>query len=198
MNSRPNKSFHHGNLRAALLESALNLLDEGGVNAVTIRATARNAGVSHAAPINHFRDRKALLTALAESSFIELSDAITKGLSKQGSNFSNRIKAFSDAIVNYGINNPNRYRLLWTREAHDSNNKSLNDTMDLIYAQLINEITGSVETNKFDTDTFAIALWSLCHGYVSLRIDGNIEQGVDSITGQTRHHAIIDSYFNKT
>ncbi len=55
--------YHHGDLRRALLAAALALLDEGGVEAVTIRAVARRTGVTHAAPANHFRGREARRTA---------------------------------------------------------------------------------------------------------------------------------------
>ncbi|MBL4791169.1 MAG: helix-turn-helix transcriptional regulator [Kordiimonadaceae bacterium] len=56
-------SFHHGDLKRTLFSVAVSLLDQHGVSGVTIRAVARSAGVSHGAPVNHYKDRRALLTA---------------------------------------------------------------------------------------------------------------------------------------
>ena len=69
MANQKRQSFHHGNLREALLQASLSLLDSGGPEGVTIRAVARETGVSHAAPVNHFKDREALLTGLAVQLF---------------------------------------------------------------------------------------------------------------------------------
>ena len=77
------RTFHHGNLRQALLEAALDLLDAEGTAGVTIRAAAAKAGVSHAAPANHFKDRKALLTAVAKTQFELISERINSGLASR-------------------------------------------------------------------------------------------------------------------
>ena len=61
------KPYHHGDLRAALLTAAEAELAERGVEAFSLRSVAKRAGVSHAAPYRHFKDREALLSALAES-----------------------------------------------------------------------------------------------------------------------------------
>jgi len=62
--------YHHGTLRTALLEAAEAILDRDGIGALTLRAAAREAGVSHAAPTHHFGDLSGLLTALAASGFV--------------------------------------------------------------------------------------------------------------------------------
>jgi AcrR family transcriptional regulator len=68
--------FHHGNLRAELLERAQAVLRERGVDRLSLRELARDAGVSHGAPRSHFSDRDALLEALAERGFDQLAKAI--------------------------------------------------------------------------------------------------------------------------
>jgi AcrR family transcriptional regulator len=65
-------AYHHGDLRRALLAASLDLVDEGGIGALSLREVARKAGVSHNAPYHHFRDRGSLLAALAEEGFAEL------------------------------------------------------------------------------------------------------------------------------
>lgn len=73
MDERP---FHHGNLRAVLLDHAVVVLRESGVDGLSLRDLARRAGVSHGAPRTHFLDRQALLDALAEWGFRRLSDEV--------------------------------------------------------------------------------------------------------------------------
>ncbi|KIF03038.1 transcriptional regulator, partial [Streptomyces sp. RSD-27] len=68
--------YHHGNLRAALLERAETVLTESGADGLSLRALARDLGVSHAAPSRHFRDRRALLDALAVSGFHRLNERL--------------------------------------------------------------------------------------------------------------------------
>jgi AcrR family transcriptional regulator len=78
------KPFHHGNLRAVLLEQAEVMLREGGVDGLSLRELARQAGVSHGAPRSHFIDRQALLDALAEKGFNRLTDNLRAALRTRG------------------------------------------------------------------------------------------------------------------
>lgn len=72
MSTSDRRSYHHGDLRAALLRSALDLLDADGADALSLRAVARHAGVSANAPYRHYQDKEALLAALAAHGFTEL------------------------------------------------------------------------------------------------------------------------------
>ncbi len=73
------RSYHHGDLRAALLASAAALIEERGIDAFSLREVARRAGVSPAAPSHHFGDARGLLTALAAQAFLDLGDALEAG-----------------------------------------------------------------------------------------------------------------------
>ncbi|MFJ5881945.1 TetR/AcrR family transcriptional regulator [Kitasatospora cineracea] len=78
----PHRPFHHGNLRAALLEQAEAVLRERGLDALSLRELAREAGVSHGAPRSHFPDRGALLDALAERGFLRLDEEIRQAAAR--------------------------------------------------------------------------------------------------------------------
>ncbi|MCJ1712855.1 TetR/AcrR family transcriptional regulator [Curtobacterium sp. VKM Ac-2922] len=77
MSTRP---FHHGNLRAVLLDEAEEVLRQDGVDGISLRDLARRAGVSHGAPRSHFPDRQALLDALAERGFVRLTALVERAL----------------------------------------------------------------------------------------------------------------------
>ncbi len=105
-------NYHHGNLRAALLEAAGKLLEQGGPAALSLRAVARQLGVSHNAPYRHFATREDLLAALATEGFHALSQAMAK---------TRRAAGLEDDIVNwmglayidFALKHPARYRLMF-------------------------------------------------------------------------------------
>ncbi len=188
------KTYHHGNLREVLLNAALEILDSSGVEAVSIRAIARMANVSHAAPANHFADRRALLTAISVLIFKQLATTIDTALASGPAARKKRIKVFADSLLEFGLNYPHRYKLMWRRDLLDDDDLELQQTMDGIYAALLAELSSNSFPSNYSSDTFAIALWSLVHGYVSMRLDGNFEARQDEISGQPRHHAMLDLF----
>ena len=184
--------YHHGNLRQALLSAALELLDDAGVEGVTIRAVARRAGVAHSAPANHFRDRRALLTCLAAGIFSELAAEIQQSLTSKRLTGPARVRRFADVLLAFGLRHPHRYRLLWRRDLLDDSDAALQAPMDLIYDSLVKELEACDSTHPESPHTQAVALWSLMHGYVSMRLDGNLRAKKDELTGRARERAIID------
>jgi AcrR family transcriptional regulator len=96
------KPFHHGNLRAVLLEQAEAMLRESGVDALSLRELARQAGVSHGAPRSHFIDRRALLDALAEQGFNRLADNLRSQLRTQGT-LEERARRVGRAYVDFAV-----------------------------------------------------------------------------------------------
>jgi AcrR family transcriptional regulator len=98
MASRP---YHHGNLRAALLEQAEHTLREQGVDGLSLRELARQSGVSHAAPRRHFADRQALLDALAESGWRRLGAEVRSAAQRAGTDYEARLRAAGKAYVRF-------------------------------------------------------------------------------------------------
>lgn len=189
-------TYHHGNLRDALLDAAFELLDQDGVDGVTIRAVARSLGVAHSAPANHFKTRKDLLTALATRSFEQLTSAIQNGLQQGLEDRRERLKVFADTVIAYGLNHPNRYRLLWRRDCLAVDDPDLLAQMDALYEPLIHLFEQSDQKEQRSAETSGIALWSMVHGYVSLRLDGNLVPLNDEVSGEPRERAIIDALFD--
>jgi AcrR family transcriptional regulator len=188
------KPFHHGDLKRVLFDAALALLDEHGAGGVTIRAVAKAAGVSHGAPVNHYKDRRALLTALAKAQFDTLLTEIVTRLADLNDESGSGIEIFASAMMDFGFRYPNRYRLLWRADLIDHAEPELLEIMDGIYDRLCAEFSKAVPTRKFDKDTYAVALWSMVHGYVDMRLSGMFEPLNDSISGAPRGEAIIDMF----
>ncbi|WP_299576412.1 TetR/AcrR family transcriptional regulator [uncultured Williamsia sp.] len=114
MGSAADKPFHHGNLRAVLLDRAHEVIRSGGVDALSLRELARDAGVSHAAPRRHFRDRHALVNALAERGFElmtrRMSDAATAHPDHR-----DRFRALAEVFVDFAATEPALLDLMFTK-----------------------------------------------------------------------------------
>ena len=113
MTERP---FHHGNLRAVLLDEAVAVLRESGVDGLSIRDLARRAGVSHGAPRSHFVDRQALLDALAELGFDRLAAAVRQALAGHGSR-SDRFNRVARAYVDFAVQDAALMELMFQAKA---------------------------------------------------------------------------------
>lgn len=184
---------HHGALKAALVEAGLELLDSDGVEAVTIRAVARKVGVSHAAPINHFPDRRALLTAIATHCFMELKREIADTESLRRPTPHEQIFALIDAFYAYGLAKPNRYRLMWRQDRLDAADPALKRLTDDVFDLVARSLKGFGDPPRISAMSRIVAVCSAIHGYVLLRIDGNFDSHVDERTGRPRHHAIVEA-----
>lgn len=185
--------YHHGNLRSALLSAALETLDERGCEAVTIRSVARDAGVSHAAPANHFEDRRALLTALAASIFAGLRDDIELRLEDASLSATGRLAVFARCLYGLGLDYPYRYELLWRHDLIDRDSPMLTEVMDGIYERLVAELRSAANSSvDRDYETPATALWSLTHGYVSMRHNGVFVEKRDASNGRKRFETMLD------
>lgn len=191
-----NSTYHHGNLREEIVKVAFQLLDNEGVEALGIRKIARMLEVAHSAPANHFKNKQALLTALATESFQNLVSVIEKKIPREKDSIKKTIHYFCDTILEFGLSYPNRYKLLWRREYADNQNTELDEAMEKIYAQLTSILRIYAQNKHIDVESQAIALWSLIHGYVLLRLDGNLSQGFDEVTGIKRQTAIVDVFIS--
>ncbi|BAJ31089.1 MULTISPECIES: TetR/AcrR family transcriptional regulator [Kitasatospora] len=110
--------YHHGDLRAALLAQAELALQEHGPDALSLRELARALEVSHAAPSRHFRDKRALLDALALTGIQRISAAARERLAAAGPGFDARIRAFAGAYVDFAAERPAMLELTFIRK-HD-------------------------------------------------------------------------------
>ncbi|MCW8086812.1 TetR/AcrR family transcriptional regulator [Sabulicella glaciei] len=154
------KPYHHGDLRAALLDAADSLLDAGGDGAVSLREAARIAGVSPTAAYRHFADKEALLAALAARHFAQFGAALgAAGLDAQGI-----------AYVRFALARPGRFRLMFgpllsRAKAHPELLAASQAAFDAL-----TRIAGGREA--------AIRAWALVHGLSHLLLDGALADDV--------------------
>ena len=115
----PDQPFHHGNLRAVLLDEAEETLRESGAEGLSLRELARRAGVSHGAPRSHFVDRQALLDALAERGFARLADEVLAAMAGEQDDFTGRLHAVASAYVRFAVTDAALMELMFAAKNAD-------------------------------------------------------------------------------
>jgi len=175
--STSNQSYHHGALKAALLDAADALLDEGGVEAVSLREAARRAGVSAMAPYRHFVDKEALLAALATRGFRAFAAALRDATQNSGDGFA----AMGRAYVRFALARPGRFRLMFGSGIGErARHPDLCAAGEIASRQLLAAVKASGRAGA-DPQTAAIRAWSMVHGLSHLLLDGMLP-GVDAET----------------
>lgn len=169
------KSYHHGNLRAELLDTALKQLHEVGVETLSLRALARNVGVSQTAPYRHFADKNELLAALATRGYQDLLSALRLAGEETDDCPRQRLIAFAHAYVEYATNNPDLFKLMFGPTLQPTEKyPELRDASRQTYG-LVQEILGhGIERGIFrdqDIAYLANAAWAGIHGLATLRVD---------------------------
>ena len=167
-------AYHHGDLREALVEGALGILREEGLEALTLRAVARRVGVSQAAPYRHFTDRRALVAAVAERGFERLQQTMLQRMREaQGRG---GLKMVALAYVQFGLANPAQYRVMFGPEvARTDDLPALRETARGVLgfvAEGIGQLQGAGLVGEGDPWKMAVATWATLHGLVMLTLDG--------------------------
>lgn len=174
----PKRTYHHGDLRRALLDAALHILDEEGVHALTLREVARRVGVTQAAPYHHFADKEAILAALAEEGFVELLDAMVRARDGAGPRASARLKAMGIGYVDFAVKHPAHFRIMFVKLVDIPRYPSLHTAADAAFHALLDSI---VEAQKYgvarsgDPMELALLAWSTVHGLSMLWIERAIQ-----------------------
>ena len=168
--SAGDKPYHHGNLRQALIEAALDILERGSTS-LTIRAAAKAAGVSHTAPYNHFADKEALLAAVAIRGFETLEAEVEAARTQAGPDPGAQLAATGEAYVVFAADHPALFRLMFgPRQADDA----VRAAGLSAFGALVGVVQDGMEAGAFragDARATAFTAWSLVHGMAQLAID---------------------------
>src|SRR5205085_4977995 len=113
------RAYHHGNLRQALLEAALELAQRHGPERVSVREAARLVGVSPGAPFRHFPNRRALMTALAEEAGERLRIEVRKSMGARRGSPLQRLRALGGGYLQWALRHPSHFKIISAREQID-------------------------------------------------------------------------------
>lgn len=167
MSTSTNAPYHHGNLRQALLEAALIILQKDGASGLGLRDLARAVGVSPAAPYRHFDSRAALLEALAVTGFQRFSAAME---AVAETNPADPMAAMGKTYVLFALENANLFRLMFSSDLKKDGRPGLRMAADAAFDTLRHVVGGDIKVGRIK----ALAAWAKIHGLAILLLDGQI------------------------
>lgn len=198
--------YHHGDLHDALLAAAERVLERDGLAGLTLRAVAREAGVSHAAPTHHFGDLTGLLSELAAIGFRRFNAAMIAAGETETHPLMKAL-ARAKAYVAYAQARPGMYGLMFRTERLDMSRPSLNEAATASFAGLASAIGagrneklsgGALETLSLDQAAAIARAWSLVHGFTMLLLDGRLEDILRRLPEGTGVDQLLDAMLRST
>ncbi len=182
-------AYHHGDLRAALVRAALELLEESGASELSLRGVARRAGVAPSAPYRHYPDRDALLSAVAAVGYRELTEKLATAHPSPST--PDDLAAVAVAYVEFARQRPALFRVMFGGPCDRDSSERAAATA------AVSAYVGAIAERAFpqgDKEALSTAIWALVHGLAFLHLDGKLDSsdpsGVASRV-RTSVHALI-------
>ena len=194
--------YHHGGLRSALLEAAERVLEREGLAGLTLRAVAREAGVSHAAPAHHFADLTGLVSELAAVGFRQFNTAVATA-GAIGNSPLERASARAKAYVAYAQAHPGMYGLMFRTERLDMSRPALCDAANASFAGLAGAIGAtrheqiSEKALSLEQAADIVRAWSLVHGFTMLLLDGRLRDILSRSPKGTDAGVLLDAMLKR-
>ncbi|GGQ49476.1 TetR/AcrR family transcriptional regulator [Couchioplanes azureus] len=166
------RGYHHGDLRAALIQASFELLAEGGLQRFSVAAVARRLGVSSAAPYRHFPDRAHLLGAVSAAAARDLRAAIAAAAAAAGTDPAERLAAAAGAYVRYVAGTGAGVQVIYAAELYDLPDEARREQTRALMTTLIDLATATGSRSYQEAVRLVEATIAVAHGYTSLLADG--------------------------
>jgi AcrR family transcriptional regulator len=166
----PKATYHHGDLRAALVRAAIELLEDSAETELSLRAVARRAGVSPAAPYRHYADREALVSAVAAVGYRELAERLAAAHPSPST--PEQLASVAIAYVQFALERAGLFRIMFGEPCNRD------DDERVAAASAVSAYVRSIAQRTFpqaDAEALATAIWALVHGLAFLYLDGKLD-----------------------
>jgi AcrR family transcriptional regulator len=186
------RAYHHGDLKNALMDTALEQISRNGVRALSLRDVARRTGVSHTASYRHFSSKESLLAAIAEQGFRRLSAAMRAATLPHANDPVAALQASGVAYVEFGVSYPEHLSVMFSVQIAHEDYPGLAETSKEAYALLTSIVHDGLQAGGLrgtDERTITLAAWSIVHGLSQLITGGQL-QAKDMLPVATRELAL--------
>ena len=178
----PVRGYHHGDLKAALVDAVEQVVRERGVGHVSLRAVAREVGVTHAASAHHFENKAGLLTAFATQGYVRLAAAVLAAIDEaQPDDGPSVLEAVGRGYVRFAVANPGRFEVMFRLDVLNADDPDFTAASEGAYSLLVSTVArcqreGFLGSN--DPEVVAVSAWSMVHGLAALWISGRLGERV--------------------
>jgi AcrR family transcriptional regulator len=169
------KTYHHGNLKEALISAGLEILTEKGIEGLSLRSVAKRIGVSHAAPYNHFPDKQALLAAMSTAGHEKFHQTLLETFEKLKNTSPEIIVEIGWAYLQFAQEDPSRFKLMFSGALEEERNHpaymEISGKSITLFEEIIVfcQLKGQLPSGR--VDHLAIKLWSSVHGFATLMLE---------------------------
>jgi AcrR family transcriptional regulator len=179
------RTYHHGDLRRAVLTAALDVIATEGPSALSLRDLARRAGVSHAAPAHHFKDRGGLLTAIATEGYDLLAHSLADApdLRERGVRY-----------VRFAMDHPAHFQVMFQPDLLRPDDPDLLAAKARAAAELRTGVAKKAAPAE-DADLMGIAAWSIAHGFATLLLSQNLDRQLEGRSAEDVFRALTGLTF---
>ncbi|WP_033222872.1 TetR/AcrR family transcriptional regulator [Kitasatospora phosalacinea] len=189
--TRTDAPYHHGDLRAACLRAARELLEEDGGAGLSLRAVARRAGVSATAPYRHYADRDALVSAVAAEGYAELAGHLAAA--HPSPRTPEDLARVAVAYVRFALEHPAMFRVMFAEPCDPTDEERVAATAAV--REYVRDVVHGVFPRS-DAEALSVAVWAVVHGLAFLHLDGKLDASTPEAVSRQVHaavHALLDA-----
>lgn len=175
-------NYHHGDLKNALIKAGVKILAKEGLNGLSLRKVAKQAGVSHAAPYSHFADKQALIAAISTEGFKQLYIQIEEIFKASQNDPSALLVEIAWTYMQFALNEPDRFKLMFSsvlekeKEYPDFVEFSQKNFSQVVEVVRICQFAEILHVGP--PEITAVGVWSAVHGLIMLILEGQIPHSV--------------------
>jgi AcrR family transcriptional regulator len=178
----PSKTYHHGDLKNALIKGGVEILSEEGVGGLSLRKVAQRVGVSHNAPYSHFPDKQSLIAAISTEGFKQLYSDLDAVISSYPDDPKRKVQECAWAYVQFAINNTDTFKIMFSGVLEkEKEYPALVEISYKTFGRVVDMVRGCQEAGLFRSaapELTAVAVWGQIHGIISLVLEGQISRTV--------------------
>jgi AcrR family transcriptional regulator len=168
-------TYHHGNLKEALISASLEILSEKGIEGLSLRKVAKKVGVSHTAPYNHFPDKQALLAAISTAGLAQLHQTLSEKFNKFKGSSENILLEIAWAYLQFALDDPGRFKLMFSGALEEERDHpdylAVSKKNIALFIEIIQYCQEFGQLQVQSVELTAIKLWSSVHGFTNLVLE---------------------------
>ena len=178
----PKAKYHHGDLKNALIAAGIDILSKEGVHALSLRAVAQRAGVSHAAPYAHYADKQALIAAISTEGYRRLYDTLRDVGERYAGDAARQLVEGAWAYVEFALHDPAHFKITFSGAVEKEQEYPAFVEMSQQSFALVVEIVERCQAvgilGAGPPDLLAVSVWGLVHGFISLLLEQQISHTI--------------------
>lgn len=176
------KTYHHGDLKNALIEAGADILAKDGVSGLSLRKVAQKAGVSHTAPYAHFADKQALIAAISTDGYRRLYEALAATTQQYADDPARQLIEGAWAYVQFALNDTDHFKITLSGAIEKEKDYpafvEISQQSFALVVQIVEACQQAKVLKRGPTDLIAVGVWSLIHGFVSLILEDQVSHTV--------------------